>query len=265
MSKNPKGPRMWSKLSALFAIVLGVCAIYAVAMLCLYPNAGERGQFGDMFGAVNALFAGCAFGGVIWAITLQNNQLELQREELAQTRQEIKGQKEQLEAQDQTLKKQNFERSFFQLLNFHDNIVNSLHIRGGGSSAGFDGRACFGTLLGGFQNQYKSGAEINDNWEEFFKHVQSFVGHYFRNLYNCVKFVDQDVFLRDFESKKSYTNLIRAQLSSQELGLLFYNCLSHRGSKFKHLVERYSLLKHMDKSHLIKKGHEDLYDKRAFE
>ena len=246
------------------AIVFVVWIVYPYAIERLYPDLGHRGQFGDLFGALNALFAGLAFAGIIWAIILQKNELELQREELAQTRQEIKGQKEQLEAQDQTLKKQNFESSFFQLLNFHDNIVNSLHIRGVGSSAGFDGRACFGTLLGRFQNQYKSGAEINDNWEEFFKHVQSFVGHYFRNLYNCVKFVDQDVFLRDFESKKSYTNLIRAQLSSQELGLLFYNCLSHRGSKFKHLVERYSLLKHMDKSHLVQEKHECLYDERAF-
>lgn len=264
VTNTAKEPRIWGWIIALSTIVIGLWIVYPFAIWGLYEELAHRGQFGDMYGAINALFAGLAFAGVIWAIFLQKNELELQRKELAYTRKEIKGQKEQLHAQDQTLKKQNFESSFFQLLNFHDNIVNSLHIRGEGSSAGFDGRASFGKLLGEFQIQYKPDADINDNWEEFFRQYQSIVGHYFRNLYNCVKFVDQNVFLQDFESKKSYTNLIRAQLSSQELGLLFYNCLSHRGSKFKHLVEKYSLLEDMDKSRLIKKGHECLYDKRAF-
>ena len=64
-----------------------------------------------MFGAVNALFAGLAFGGVILALFLQQielrhqrEELGLQREELKLTRNEIAGQKAQLESQDQTLK-----------------------------------------------------------------------------------------------------------------------------------------------------------------
>jgi hypothetical protein len=42
-----------------------------------------------MFGAANALFSGLAFAGVIVAILLQRNELELQREELALTRHEL--------------------------------------------------------------------------------------------------------------------------------------------------------------------------------
>jgi len=48
-----------------------------------------RGQFGDMFGAVNALFSGLAFAGVIIALVFQRRELELQRKELALTRQEL--------------------------------------------------------------------------------------------------------------------------------------------------------------------------------
>jgi hypothetical protein len=55
-----------------------------------------------------------------------------------------------------------------------------------------------------------------------------------------VKFVHQS----DIDDKRLYTNLIRAQLSSYELVLLFYNCLSELGrEKFKPLVEVYALLK----------------------
>ena len=93
---------------------------------------------------------------------------------------------------------------------------------------------------------------------------QQLVGYYFRALYNFVKFVDQSDFPEEFEAKKFYTNLIRAQLSSYELGLLFYNCLSYREAKFKVLVEKYALLEDMDFKVLINEEHKSLYDKSAY-
>lgn len=50
---------------------------------------GEAGALGDTFGAVNAIFSGLAFAGVILAISLQHDELKLQRKELALTRTEI--------------------------------------------------------------------------------------------------------------------------------------------------------------------------------
>ena len=35
------------------------------------------GSFGDMFGAINALFSGLAFAGIIYAILLQRKELSL--------------------------------------------------------------------------------------------------------------------------------------------------------------------------------------------
>ena len=40
------------------------------------------GQIGDMFGAVNSLFAGLAFAGLIFTMLMQKDELSLQREEL---------------------------------------------------------------------------------------------------------------------------------------------------------------------------------------
>lgn len=60
-----------------------------------------------------------------------------------------------------------------------------------------------------------------------------------------VKFVDENDFLSSQE-KKHYVNLIRAQLSSYELVLLFYHCLSQQGESFKHLVVKYNLFKYVD-------------------
>lgn len=47
---------------------------------------GKAGTYGDSFGAVNALFSGLAFAGVIVALYLQTTELRLQREEMEEAR-----------------------------------------------------------------------------------------------------------------------------------------------------------------------------------
>ena len=59
--------------------------------------------------------------------------------------------------------------------------------------------------------------------------------------------------------------LVRAQLSSDELFLLFYNCLSKVGlKKFKPLVEEFAMLQHVPRESLILPEHMELYNQRAF-
>ncbi|MBK8344630.1 MAG: hypothetical protein IPL12_15845 [Bacteroidetes bacterium] len=43
------------------------------------------------------------------------------------------------------------------------------------------------------------------------------MGHYFRNLYHIIKYIDNS----NIENKRTYTNFVRAQLSSHELALIF--------------------------------------------
>lgn len=101
----------------------------------------EAGQFGDMFGAVNALFSGLALIGVVVAIFYQRSELKLQRKELELTREEMKnqrkemaGQKEQLAGQKQILDKQHetatiqqFENAFYQMLQSHIDLNRSMY------------------------------------------------------------------------------------------------------------------------------------------
>ena len=275
--------------------LIGVIILWAantIFAIYYFPKPEQIGQFGDMFGAVNALFAGLAFAGVIFAIILQKKELELQRQELKETRDEIRGQKEQLQAQDQTLKKQNFESSFFHLLSLHNEIVNSTMIieyrpiglrrviehSGQRSQAiEYSGQRSFLYINRKLKESYNkekrdtqdsiatpTSTEIKEEikavCEQFFTNYQPYVGHYFRYLYNTIKFVDEHEFFdnKTFKHNKLYTNLIRAQLSSTELGLLFYNCQTNRGSKFIHLVERYSLFEDMDFEQLLNEKHRSL-------
>ncbi|AWV35172.1 hypothetical protein [Paenibacillus odorifer] len=62
---------------------------------------GDRGTFGDMFGAVNALFSGLAFAGLIFTIILQRKDLKLQFKELSRQADEAEKMAKQLEIQQQ--------------------------------------------------------------------------------------------------------------------------------------------------------------------
>jgi hypothetical protein len=53
------------------------------------PNWSESGVFGDTFGAINSLFSGLAFAGLLYTILLQSRELKLQRDELALTREQL--------------------------------------------------------------------------------------------------------------------------------------------------------------------------------
>ena len=66
----------------------------------------DWGTIGDMFGAINALFSGFAFVGVIFAIRLQSEELGLQREELSLTRAELKRAADASQKSEQALSKQ---------------------------------------------------------------------------------------------------------------------------------------------------------------
>lgn len=78
--------------------VIFVFVLWALTFILFINGEKEwRGTFGDMFGAVNALFSGLAFVGLIITMIMQHEELKLQREELKQTNAELEGQKSLIE------------------------------------------------------------------------------------------------------------------------------------------------------------------------
>ncbi|MHA4196218.1 putative phage abortive infection protein [Bacillus cereus] len=80
-------------------------------------------------------------------------------------------------------------------------------------------------------------------YERLYKEHENIIGHYYRNLYRIVKLIQNNTFdneseERDNEEKRMYRGILRAQLSSFELLMLFYNIsYSEKGKKFKELIE----------------------------
>ena len=142
-------------ISVVSALAIIATLVFAAILIPkYYPPPSGSGEFGDMFGVVNALFSGLAFLGVIIAILLQKKELTLQREELEQTRGELAGQREQLALQSTTLRKQSFDNTFFQMLNLHHSIVDGIdaQIRQGKET----GRDVFKSFYGGLGRHFES-------------------------------------------------------------------------------------------------------------
>ncbi|MCP3959269.1 MAG: hypothetical protein GY719_15570 [bacterium] len=93
--------RAWTSKALPWILVLLVVTLWGGNWLLVssYVEAEKRGQFGDQFGSVNALFSGLAFAGLITAILLQRRELSLQRKELEYQRQEMRESRNQLARQ----------------------------------------------------------------------------------------------------------------------------------------------------------------------
>lgn len=70
-------------LVLLIIIAIILWAAYLIIVPKIISEPVIQGQFGDMFGALNALFAAFAFAGLIYAILLQREDLKLTKEELS--------------------------------------------------------------------------------------------------------------------------------------------------------------------------------------
>lgn len=261
----------------LVVICLIIVAAVLIGVWLKLADEPERGTFGDMFGVANALFSGLAFSGMIIAILLQRTELRYQRRELSDTRKEFA-------IQNKTLRLQRFENTFFNLVSVHHQIVKGidsivqhsekerkLYNNLGGTKEGvYSGGDVFKLHYLPMMREMEHADNFFDVYVDTYATHQSDFGHYFRNLYQIIKLVDEREFhtiselalehkdgnsaedfislytKRNFETAYRYTSIMRAQLSDYELLWLFYNCLSLNGiEKFKPLIEKYSLLKHL--------------------
>lgn len=226
-------------------LISAVIVLWASNLFILFLPKSERGVLGDMFGVANSLFSGLAFVGIILTLYMQTKQHEVG-----------------------TI--QQFENTFFQLLGLHQQIISDMDLRLNTNKT-IKGRDCFRYLFTRYSKMYNDANDktninvtesINAVYFRFYEKRQDNLAHYFQTLYNMVKYVDENNAVTD---KKKYTNIVRAQLSVYELGLLFYNCTSDLGKdKFKPLIEKYSLLKNMPKGILIMDSHIQLYHKEAY-
>lgn len=221
-------------------------------------NVARFGISGDFFGLANAIFSSLAFAAIIVTLWMQKYELKQQRLELQQTqeimelqRQEMQDQKKEMHEQNESLRRQRFENTFFRMLELHNENVASISIPGSSQA----GRAEIANMVAKIiayslqdkPNIHQTRPEeikIVTRYEAWYSNYESSVGHYFRTLYNILRYIDEF----GGEERVIYSRLVRAQLSSKELELLAVNGMSKHGAGTRRMIEKYALLKHLIKS-----------------
>lgn len=290
-NKEETKSRLWIWI---VVAIIGVLAAWGLSWWLINKNIDcttERGTFGDMFGAVNALFSGLAFAGLIVTLLYQKEELKLQREELAQTREELKGQREEFEEQNKTMKRQRFENTFFNMLSLQQEIVANLSFEyyvnpntcpPNIPAEHFYHNSSKGLLRGRevFEGMYKraiidyNGRRYADGLYNIFKNfgyltysnikATTRFDHCFRHLYRIYKYVDTSDLITE-EERYDYACIIRSQLSDYELVMLFYNCLTTNGrEKFKPLIEKYTIFNNLRTELLVNNQDVNAYSAIAF-
>jgi hypothetical protein len=205
----------------------------------------ERGTFGDMFGAVSALFSGLAFAGVIITMLQQSETLKLQRQDLNKQieaihlqKQEISQTNKELKAQNKTIMLQRFETTFFNMLKSQMEIRDSVKFF---EHTGKD------AIVSLFQNYTSAIRRIgynevrNHGYDEQF--LKQYLDHYIRHLIQTLKMIDTAEFLSAKE-KYYYSDILSSHMSIFELGVFLHYCLLDEGkTSIKELVESLALFK----------------------
>lgn len=250
-------------------ILLGVVIAWIisfVAVVCWFQPVDsdgvfDIGRFGDAFGSINALFSGLAFLGVIVAIILQRKELKLQREELEMTRGVLEDQKEQMGRQAESLEKQNFENTFFNMLSLHNEIASNLQGRNSAKEE-ILGKEVFNAFHNNMEwdlnilGVSSDSEEFSDFCTDFFSYRANEYGSYFQNLFVIMQWLGS----HKLSDTDMYVDILKAQLSSQELLTIFYYCLSDMGMDTLMLfVDESALLEGLRDVDLLDPTHNDLF------
>ncbi len=80
---------------------------------------------------------------------------------------------------------------------------------------------------------------------------QTYLGVYFRNMYNSIKMVDENHYLK-IEEKKDLVKILRAQISNPELYVIFFNITSRFGKNWKKnkYIFTYEFIRNIPKGYL---------------
>lgn len=120
------------------------------------------------------------------------------------------------------------------------------------------------------ETKYKTALyDLGHLYDEYVKEQGCNAGFYFRYVHNLVAFV-----LKHWDGKKedihTYLNFIQAEMSDEELGLLFYDSISNKGQdknhkyRFKQNLDDNSFLENISEQTLLSRTHYKLFPKTNF-
>ncbi len=193
----------------------------------------EKGQFGDSFGGLTAVLSALTLIIVIFTGYAQFKSMQ---------------------DQSKSLQQQNFENTFFKMVDLHNQMTDEIY-------------EIFTININKLLYPVvHSNGKVNtkkslDQYHLFYKKNEKKIGHYFRNLYQVLKFLSN----AKIHNKQFYADILRAQFSSIELEFLFFHAISKYGEgKLKERIEEFEFFEplFLDDSYLDDDFNK--YDEKAF-
>lgn len=240
-------------------------------------------QYGDFIGGViGSLFA--LSGVILYYVALKEQRkeiginqeaLNLQIEALNHQVEEFKGQKEEMletrkiydeqtkefKRQTDIAKLQQFDSSFYSLLNVLVNVRKELNENSGNKNY-------FESIYNKLKAVDIKNKSIKDTFEiilnkytEVFQENHSELTHYFKTVFQIIKMIDRSS-IESLE-KLQYANILRSQLTNPELLVLFYDYHSKFGEKVRPLSIKYRLFKHLNVLDRIEYEFNDNFKEKA--
>jgi len=202
------------------------------------------GQWGDSFGALNALFAAAGFIAVL--VTLRQQSTELRR------------QQGELEAAKADRNKQRFEEHFFQLLALMRDLRNDVTDRRYAKELqairviDLEGMAAIKRFADDMENKLgadeerdlSSGALAELYTDNVHMRSEAGLGPYFRIVYTILRRISEEPGLDDTERAR-FGNMVRSQLTSPEVALIGLNGLTGASRDFGDYIVEFRLLKYL--------------------
>lgn len=213
------------------AIIFILTVLGLTYMLQISSSYDDRGTFGDMFGFANALFTGLSVVGLIATILLQRKDINIQREELSK--------------QNDSAYIQNFESTFFQMIALYNNYIENL------TRGNLKGR----TILRGIADRINTNIkdhlsffqkiDLEDSRRLFLKsysYYSSEMEHHMRIVLSIIELIDTTQRI----DKMKYIRILKANLSLDDLTLIYYGVIYKDNMRIKNLIEKYPIFEDIE-------------------
>jgi len=185
-----------------------------------------------------------------------------------------------------TSKVQQFESTFFKLIDLHYTIIANLsHSSYGNQSIAGDvidsARRSLAIVLSNEKKLREDASNVFDPYiftevtskeqanqvffaryhEDYYSNFESDLNHYFRNLYHILKYIDQSA-LVDSKKRTFYASILRAQLSQNQLYILLFNSMQNGYGypNAMYLIKKYNMMKNFRDEDIIPHYYWDIFN-----
>lgn len=113
---------------------------------------------------------------------------------------------------------------------------------------------------------------LGDVYEKYIKEKRCNISYYYRYIFNMINFVIGQWKGTEYDKEyiHKYLNFIQAQMSNEELALIFYDVISHYGldknytHQFKDNIDEHSFLENIDADTLLDRRHHIIFPQTEF-